>query len=62
MDCQLEKNKVQCSCTYESCSRRGLCCECVSYHRAKNEAPGCLFPPEIEKTYDRSIKKLIASR
>ncbi|MCL2766435.1 MAG: DUF6485 family protein [Peptococcaceae bacterium] len=62
MECQLEKNKVQCSCTYESCSRRGLCCECISYHRTKNEAPGCLFPPEIERTYNRSIKNLLASR
>ena len=62
MECQTEKNKTQCSCTYEPCSRKGICCECISYHRASNEAPACLFPPEVEKTYDRSIKKLLATR
>jgi hypothetical protein len=23
------------------------------------ELPGCLFPPQVEKTYDRSIAKFI---
>jgi len=23
------------------------------------ELPGCLFPPEVERTYDRSIEKFI---
>jgi hypothetical protein len=23
------------------------------------ELPGCLFPPEVERTYDRSIDKFI---
>ncbi|WP_281246395.1 hypothetical protein [Desulfoscipio geothermicus] len=35
-----------------------LCCECIAYHRKNGEAPGCLFPPEVEKTYDRSLARL----
>jgi len=27
MECQIEVNKVKCSCTYEPCSRKGKCCE-----------------------------------
>jgi hypothetical protein len=29
------------------------------YHRSRGELPGCLFPPEAERTYDRSIRKYI---
>ncbi|NLI14583.1 DUF6485 family protein [Pelotomaculum propionicicum] len=58
MDCHKEANKKKCTCTYEPCSRKGLCCECISYHRQNGEAPGCLFPPAVEKTYDRSLRRL----
>ncbi len=58
MECNKEKNIEKCTCTYEPCSRKGLCCECISHHRRYNEAPGCLFPPEVEKTFDRSLKRL----
>jgi hypothetical protein len=23
------------------------------------ELPGCIFPPEVERTYDRSIEKFV---
>lgn len=46
-----------CTCTYDPCPRHGLCCQCVQYHQKKNQIPGCFFPPEIEKTYDRSYRK-----
>ena len=59
MDCNIEQNKKNCTCTYISCSHRGKCCECIQYHRSIGEIPGCLFPPEVEKTYDRSIKAFI---
>jgi len=49
-----EANAASCTCTY-SCSKRGLCCECVAQHRSAGELPGCFFPPEAERTYDRSI-------
>ena len=48
-----ESNLSNCPCTYSSCSRKGKCCECISYHRKNEELPACYFPPEIEKTYDR---------
>lgn len=59
MECDLEKNKDECSCTYSSCPRLGKCCECVIYHQKRDELPGCFFPPEVEKTYDRSIERFI---
>jgi len=58
-ECNIDKNKAICTCTYEPCSKKGLCCECIQYHRASGELPGCLFPADIEKTYDRSIEKFV---
>lgn len=57
--CTQEKNKERCPCTYEPCSRKGICCECIQYHWEMGELPACLFPPEVEKTYDRSVKRFI---
>jgi hypothetical protein len=59
MECNIERNKAVCSCTYEPCSRKGKCCECIAYHQSSAELPGCLFPPEVERTYDRSIAKFV---
>ena len=59
-ECNQEKNIKNCTCSYEPCSRKGICCECIAYHRKNGELPGCLFPPEVERTYDRSIKRFIA--
>jgi len=56
MECQQAKNKSACSCTYTACSRRGLCCECLQYHLSQRELPGCCFPKEAERTYDRSFE------
>jgi hypothetical protein len=60
--CGVDKNKARCTCTYEPCPRKGLCCECVTYHKKSGELPGCYFSPEAEKTYDRSISFFIRSR
>jgi len=54
-----EKNLKDCGCTYISCGKRGICCECLRYHWSRKELPGCLFPPEAEKTYDRSLEYFI---
>ena len=54
-----EKNLQHCNCTYEPCSRKGLCCECLSYHGRMRELPACYFPAEVEKTYDRSIARFL---
>lgn len=58
-ECNVEKNKQKCTCTYETCSRKGICCECIAYHNAHNELPGCVFPADAERTYDRSVRKFI---
>ena len=60
MECKQEKNKAACTCTYEPCSRKGTCCECIAYHRHHGELPGCVFPPDVERTYDRSIARFVA--
>jgi hypothetical protein len=57
MECNIKANKDKCNCTYEPCSRKGKCCECISYHLKMNELPACAFPAEIERTYDRSFKR-----
>lgn len=59
MQCNTGENLEDCTCTYLSCSKRGKCCECVTYHRKNGEIPGCFFSKEGEKTYDRSISNFI---
>ena len=59
MECKKDQNLESCPCTYEPCSRKGICCECISYHLASNQLPACAFPPEVEKTYDRSFARFI---
>ena len=55
-------NLAQCPCTYEPRERKGLCCECLRYHRAMGELPACYFTPEVERTYDRSIARFLHSQ
>jgi hypothetical protein len=55
----LGSNGEQCGCTYKGCPRHGLCCECLRYHLAAKQLPACCFPPEVEKTYDRSFARFI---
>ncbi|MGD8238112.1 MAG: DUF6485 family protein [Armatimonadota bacterium] len=58
MECaQLVKNESNCTCTYMSCEKRGRCCECIQSHLAQSQLPGCCFPQEVEKTYDRSFRR-----
>jgi hypothetical protein len=59
MECSIRDNTARCTCTYEPCERKGKCCECIVYHRRSRELPGCLFPPEVERTYDRSIARFV---
>ncbi len=59
MECKKDKNKINCTCSATTCSNLGICCDCVRYHREKNEIPGCFFPTEGEKTWDRSIINFI---
>ena len=59
MECQIELNKTNCTCTYEPCSRKGKCCECITHHLEFDELPACVFPPEAERTFDRSFARFI---
>jgi hypothetical protein len=65
MDCNKAQNSKACNCTYEPCSRKGVCCDCVRYHLASRELPACCFPAAAERTYDRSFEhfaRLVASK
>ncbi len=59
MECQIDANKAKCACTYEPCSRKGKCCDCIAYHLRSDELPACVFPPQVEKTYDRSFARFV---
>ncbi len=54
-----QENLSRCNCTYEPCSRKGYCCQCIAYHRAHGELPACFFPDDVERTYDRSIRRFV---
>lgn len=54
-----KQNLANCNCSYEPCGRKGICCECVLYHRKNAQIPGCFFPPDIERNYDRSVNNFI---
>ena len=53
-------NLSDCNCTYDPCPRKGKCCECIKYHKNRNELPACYFSKEAEKSYDRSIDYFIS--
>lgn len=58
MECKhYQENLARCNCSYEPCSRKGNCCECIAYHRKSGELPACLFPDSVERTYDRSAAR-----
>ena len=59
MECQIEVYKARCPCTYEPCPRKGKCCECILHHLELDQLPACVFPPEVEKIYDRSFAKFV---
>lgn len=60
-ECPTERNRKDCTCTYDPCGRKGVCCDCLRYHWRNRELPGCLFPPDAERTYDRGLSAFIAA-
>jgi hypothetical protein len=60
VECNKAHNLQGCNCTYEPCPRKGICCECIAYHNVYGELPACVFPPEVERTYDRSVARFVA--
>ncbi|HQE96512.1 MAG TPA: DUF6485 family protein, partial [Candidatus Marinimicrobia bacterium] len=43
MECRQIQNKKNCNCSYEPCSRKGVCCDCVRYHLRSRQLPACFF-------------------
>lgn len=65
MECKKDKHLDRCNCSYEPCSRKGTCCECLHYHLKARQLPACCFPADAERSYDRSFEhfaKLVAAR
>lgn len=65
MECRTASNRRHCHCSYEPCSRKGLCCECLRSHLAARELPACCFPADVERTWDRSFEtfaRLVSER
>ncbi len=60
MNCPNKKRNLDmCNCSYPGCEKKGICCECLHYHRKKDALPACFFPEAAERTYDRSIENFI---
>jgi hypothetical protein len=55
MECKKDTNLTRCNCSYEPCSRKGVCCDCIAYHLRSRELPACAFPAHEERTYDRTF-------
>jgi hypothetical protein len=51
-----KRNLSSCNCSYDPCPRKGICCQCILYHRKNGELPACYFNEANEKKYDRSIE------
>lgn len=62
MECQQSQNLEKCPCTYSGCPRKGICCECLRHHLAKNELPACCFSKTAEATYNRSVTNFIKEK
>ena len=57
--CNQDANRKACNCSYEPCSRKGVCCECLRYHQRMGELPACYFPDDVERSWDRSIETFV---
>ncbi len=56
MNCKQDTNLKNCNCTYDPCPRKGVCCDCLSYHLKARQLPGCCFPGDSERAYNRSFE------
>ena len=59
MECNIKQNMKNCNCSYNPCSRKGKCCECIAFHKNSGELPACFFTKEYERTYNRSVENFI---
>ena len=44
MECKTDQNLKSCNCSYEPCSRKGNCCDCLTYHLRSRELMRIVFP------------------
>ena len=58
MECNKDRNRVNCNCSYP-CGKKGVCCDCIASHRRAGELPACYFPRDIEAGYDRSVENFV---
>lgn len=58
-ECTYQRTMKWCNCTYEPCDKKGKCCECLRSHLKAGEFPACVFPNDVEKTFDRSIERFM---
>lgn len=58
-ECNMNFNKSKCNCSYEPCDKKGICCDCIRYHLSIEQFPACFFSADVERTYNRSVKKFI---
>ncbi len=42
MECKVEANKEKCACTYDTCERQGICCDCLKNHLSSESLPACM--------------------
>ena len=56
MECKKDANLARCTCSWPSCPRKGVCCDCIAYHLKSDELPACAFPAHAERTYDRTFE------
>jgi len=57
MECRATEHQRRCNCSYEPCSRKGICCDCLRYHLNQRQLPACCFPDDVEATWDRSFER-----
>jgi len=55
MECKKTENLEICNCSYDPCERKGICCDCISYHLKSRQLPACVFPDDTERSFDRSF-------
>ena len=56
MECNQKRNLGLCNCSCVPCTRKGTCCDCISYHLRARELSACRFPEPPERTWIRSFE------
>jgi hypothetical protein len=55
MECKQEQILLRCPCPSTTCSRKGICCDCLENHLSHRQFPACVFPNDGKK-YERSFE------